>query len=150
MPNDGDIEYPPDQYVNYLAFVAHVHAAGIFRPWSRIAIHLVTSGLESRHHAATSTVRDAWVLGAAQLILWYGQGLFKLILLPEELEPDYTVPSWLGAEPDARGPLTLKTWLVWREGFLDASESSNYGAECREVAKKAADIMDTLEKSMTF
>lgn len=92
------------------------------------------------------------MLGAAQLILWYGQGLFNLILLPEELEPepDYTVPRWLGAEPDARGPLTLKTWLVWREGFLDASESSDYGAECREVAKKAANIMDTLQKSMTF
>lgn len=34
--------------------------------------------------------------------------------------------------------------------FLDASESSDYGEERREVAKKAADIMDTLEKSMTF
>ncbi len=90
------------------------------------------------------------MLGAAQLILWYGQGLFQLVLLPKEQEQDDTIPSWLASEPDERGPLSLKLWHMWRGKFAEASESSDYGAECREVSKKAADIMDALERSMMF
>lgn len=95
-------------------------------------------------------VRDAWVLGAAQLILWHGQGLFKLVLSPEDLVEDDKVPRWLVGEPEEHGPIELEKWVLWRDRFNEVAGNETYGAECRDVAKKAAEIMNVIKRSMLF
>ena len=52
--------------------------------------------------------------------------------------------------------LSLRRWQFWKESFKTVAlagkneEKGGYGQECRIVAAKAADIMDSLEKNMTF
>lgn len=136
--------------MNYVAFIANVLDIGIFRPWSRTALFIMSRALEQRHEEETPRVRDAWVIGAAQLILWHGQGLFKLVLSPEDLDEDGRVPKWLVGEPNVRGPITLETWHLWRSWFVEAADNETYGIECRDVSKKAAEIMKVLEMSMSL
>ncbi|KAK1765201.1 hypothetical protein QBC33DRAFT_571765 [Phialemonium atrogriseum] len=147
---ESDPEYSSDRFVNYVAFVANVLAIGIFRPWSRTPLSILSRALERRHNEETPEVRDAWVLGAAQLVLWHGQGLFKLVLSPEDLVEDDKVPRWLVGEPEEHGPIELERWVLWRDRFNEVAGNETYGAECRDVAKKAAEIMDVIKRSMLF
>ena len=51
--------------------------------------------------------------------------------------------------------LTLQRWHFWRDGYSAVAlrgddEKKAYSEECRDVAAKAAHLMDSIEGSMTF
>jgi hypothetical protein len=46
--------------------------------------------------------------------------------------------------------LVLPRWHFWRDGFWAVTEKPEASDECKAVAIKAADMMDSVEKNMTF
>lgn len=84
----------------------------------------------------TAVISDTWVLGAAQWILWAGQGLFKQVALP--------------VLPVDKEQITSEDWRSWRVGFAAVAVGEKYSEECRAVAKRAVEMMDALEKGMSF
>ena len=97
-----------------------------------------------------------YVLAAAQWILWYGQSFFKQVLFQDdEIMKDSRMWS-PGPLYSGTSALSLRRWQFWKESFKTVAlagkdeEKRGYGQECRIVAAKAADIMDSLEKNMTF
>ena len=109
---------------------------------------------ESSLEKEESSVREAYILGAAMLILHFGQSLFKLILFPGEVLPDI-LRSWkTGPLHDGKPHLTLERWHFWRERYNAVSvsdkEDSGFGLECKKIAARTANMMDALEENMTF
>ncbi|KUL83911.1 hypothetical protein ZTR_06854 [Talaromyces verruculosus] len=68
------------------------------------------------HSQDTPEIRDAWVLGAAQWILWNRQQLFKLVQWREELDTSSVLVERHRDEP---GNPILRTdcWNDWKRGF---------------------------------
>lgn len=103
----------------------------------------------------SGSIRDAYVLGAAQWILWYGQTLFKQLLYSEAVSTN-TLRAWSpGPLYDGKKFLSLHRWHFWRDSFKAVAlqgkeEEKGYGQECKMVAVKAEEMMDSLEKNMTF
>ena len=95
-----------------------------------------------------------YVLAAAQWILWHGQSFFKQVLFLDD-ETIQDSGKW-SPGPLYRGTsdLSLHRWQFWKESYRTVAlagkdeEKGGYGQECRTVAAKAADIMDSLEKNM--
>jgi len=152
----------PAEHVNFQAFVAHLHehrllgSSPTWAIWALREAHETTceeTGRDGR------IVRDTLVLSAAQWILWYGQSLFKQVLLSgdtgddeEDLQISRPGPLYSG-----RAGLSLDRWHFWRDGFNsavaragDEEKNNGYGQECVEVAARAAEMMDLLEIGMTF
>lgn len=93
----------------------------------------------------TPEIRDAWVLGAAQWILWNGQQLFKLVHWREELD---TSSDLVERHRDENGnPILRKNcWHDWKHGFEKVVASE----ECVDVCTRVVEIMTTLERVMVF
>lgn len=97
-----------------------------------------------------SDVQDQKILAAAQFILWSGQYLLKQVMhfTDEELctlnacKPG---PLYYG---DRSKPLTLGRWRFWKDGFQASTEDSNLSEECRSVASKVVNLMNSLESGM--
>lgn len=74
------------------------------------------------------------------------------IRYPGDVLPETTV--WTPGKPPSsiRKPLlTLHKWQFWRDCFRAAAgEESEAGDECKAVSTKAADMMDAIEKNMSF
>jgi hypothetical protein len=98
-------------------------------------------------------VREAYVAAAAQWIIWYGQSLFRQVLftvLPDDLRAWNPGPLYPG-----KADLSLQRWHFWRDGFKavateQCGEKSASQQECKNLAAKAARLMDSLEENMTF
>ncbi|EEA19619.1 hypothetical protein PMAA_004040 [Talaromyces marneffei ATCC 18224] len=84
------------------------------------------------HSQDTSRICDAWVLGAAQWILWNGQQLFKLVNWREELG---TSSALVERHRDENGnPIPKKhCWDDWKRGFEQVVSSGAYGEECVNI-----------------
>lgn len=67
-------EADPVRYVNFQAFEAHLNDTGIFLASPHRASQAMDSAFsdEDGHSQDTPEIHDAWVLGAAQWILWNG------------------------------------------------------------------------------
>ena len=189
-------EYPLSYYVNFHAFAANLFEYRIFSNDCTWAIWALRDAHEGgRGQKETGSMRDMYVLAAAQWILWYGQSFFKHIIYPGEIDKD-TLRSWKpgplytstkflslhrwqfwkdsfknvasGGWVEEKGrhsqerrsvstkSLSLHRWQFWKDGFKNVAsggqdeEKGGYSQECRSVSAKAADIMDALEKNMTF
>ena len=150
-----DPEFPM-QYANLLAFVANLsdlHIFGIdytWAIWAQRAAH--EEDPEENEHRAI--IHDSNVLGAAQHILWAGQGFFKQVLYPGDVSSD-DLKCWTpGRRYKGNAALSLDRWHFWKDGFnavaiRENREESKFGQECKTAALKAANMMDALEKSMT-
>lgn len=103
------------------------------------AMGTIEQAFEESHKGESPQIQDAWVLGAAQHILWSGQTLFKLLLWPRNEESNFS----------DRG-VALGKWHTWKDEFRKVSGDDGRGEECRGVAKRAVDIMEALEKGMVF
>lgn len=104
---------------------------------------------EENHSQDSPEIRDAWVLGAAQWILWNGQQLFKLVHWREELG---TSSELVERHQDESGnPVPLKNcWDNWKHGFDRVVSSGSYGEECIDVCRRVVEIMCTLERAMVL
>jgi hypothetical protein len=80
------------------------------------------------------------ISAAAQWIICSGQTIFRDILVPPE--PD-TLPQRGGDQT-----WTMESWRKWKSSFLNASIKVTLYEESRELARRAATIMDALEISM--
>ncbi|KAI9818968.1 MAG: hypothetical protein M1832_004136 [Thelocarpon impressellum] len=72
----------PGAYVNFHAFAANLADRGIFTTYPTWAIWAQREAHEDRREQGV--IGDAYVLAAAQWILWYRQSLFKQVLLRAE------------------------------------------------------------------
>ncbi|TVY84807.1 hypothetical protein LSUE1_G000835 [Lachnellula suecica] len=138
-PGDGGAE--PMRYVNYQAFFAHLKDVGVWLPGPNGALFAMRGAFEKSKLSLgeeSVAIQEAWILGAAQWVLWNGQSLFKVLLYPGDQEKQET------------GEFELEHWHLWRDGFNEAAASERFGEECRSVARRAAEIMDILEKSLSF
>jgi hypothetical protein len=136
--NPGDDGADPSRYVNYQAFVANLMEVGVWLPGPSLALYAMRGTFQESHEGEGPAIRDAWALGAAQWILWNGQGLFKLVLWPGD------------GKMEEMQQITLKDWHTWRARFREIAGSGKFGEECRTVAGKAANMMDMLERVMSF
>lgn len=144
----------PSQFVNFHAFAANLEERRVTVTDPTWAIWAMRDAHEDPREEQVN-IRDAYILGAAQWIIWYGQSLFKQILFSEEVSTD-DLRGWRpGSLYDGKKFLSLHRWHFWRDSFKavasqEKEEEKQYGQECKMVAAKAADMMDSLEKNMTF
>ncbi|KAI9847730.1 MAG: hypothetical protein M1837_001978 [Sclerophora amabilis] len=141
-------------YANFHAFAANIHERRIFRTnptwaiWAQREAH-ETAGKEQGRY------RDGYVLAAAQWILWYGQSLFKQVLFPGEIS-SRDLQRWKpGPLYCGKAYLSLQRWHFWRDGFKSVASGEKekvewVSQECTNVAAKAAEMMDSMERNMTF
>ncbi|OBT70328.1 hypothetical protein VE03_00197 [Pseudogymnoascus sp. 23342-1-I1] len=137
----GDDDATPERFVNFHSFLAHLINSGLWLATPEDAVQTMCRALEESHEKESTEIQDAWVMGAAQWILWGGQVLFESLLWP------YGDENTIGGGKDA-----LVKWHTWKNEFRKVSEDDGHGhgEECKGVAKKAADIMEALEKGMLF
>lgn len=83
---------------------------------------------------------DCHVSCAAQWILHSGQIIFREILVPFEDKESSLLRK--------QQPWTLFSWGRWKQGFRDAEKEENLQQTTRQLAKRSADLMDTLEAVM--
>lgn len=144
----------PGHYVNFHAFAANIYECRIFRTDPTWAIWAQREAHEKRLEGLGS-VRDEYVLAAAQWILWYGQSFFKQVLFSGEVSLD-EMRSWSpGPLYDGTKFLSLHRWHFWRDQYKavasgEKEDEKGFGQECKIVAAKTAELMDWLEKNMTF
>lgn len=141
----GPDEENPERYVNYHAFVANIQQCHVFRSNPKYAIWAMRDAFEENRDDKPRSVRDAYIMGAAQWILWNGQNLFTQIRYPGDQESS---PGKLSRD----GPtITLQEWRSWRDSFKAVTvEKYDSGDECKAVAVRAADMMDAFERNMSF
>lgn len=95
-------------------------------------------------------LRDCVVSAAAQYIIWSGQTLFQQISYSADFGA-HNEPAFQGGPLfDGEGVLTLRRWQFWRKGFEDAATSEKCGAECVNLAERAASLMSSIEENLTF
>lgn len=151
----GDDGADPARYVNYQAFLANITDIGIWLPGSKDAVWALHSAFAATDRGGerdAAAVHKAWVLGAAQWILWFGQGLFKQVLCPDHPHAHDTARVEGGRgdiRASAPGYATLRQWTEWKRGFTAFAGLEGTGHECGRVASKAADMMEVLEKGMS-
>ncbi|KFY92493.1 hypothetical protein V498_04904 [Pseudogymnoascus sp. VKM F-4517 (FW-2822)] len=135
----GADDSDPARFVNYEAFQAHIMDSGMWLPSLDGAMGTIEQAFEESHKGESPQIQDAWVLGAAQHILWSGQTLFKLLLWPRNEESIFSDRE-----------VALRKWHTWRDEFRKVSGDDGRGEECRGVSKRVVDIMEALEKGMVF
>jgi len=152
-PDPSEEGFTTDRFVNFQAFKANLLDIGAWLPSAAPVMHTMRLILDGYHEEEPQEIQDAWILGAAQWILWNGQLLFKLILYPGDIWDKSNLKDRVPAEsdnPDWIDRLTLGKWHVWRQKFVEASTSKNHGRECKDVALRAAEMMTSIEKGMLF
>jgi hypothetical protein len=92
-------------------------------------------------------IQEQQILAAAQHILWDGQDLFNHVLSPQRLSPEAMQGWHPGPLYTGDHSLSLDRWQFWRTGFLGAA---GFGGECRDVAARAARMMEAFEQNLLF
>ena len=146
-PNDEEDIEAPGRFVNLQAFHANLLELGFWFPDPRPAAETLRYVFEAEYYYTSPEARCGWILGAAQWIIVYGQGLCNMII-PRGLN---TVPG-PADDPDASTacPITLDDWQTWKNGFLAAGEDQRLRADCRLMAKHAGLMMDALASTELF
>lgn len=96
-------------------------------------------------------------------MVWYGQSLFEQVLFPGDVSEE-DLQHWTpGSLYRGGNGLDVRRWRFWRDGFEAVAslpllsnlsgkgeEKGGFGEECRSVAKRAAGMMEALERGMSF
>ncbi|KAI9799107.1 MAG: hypothetical protein M1825_004874 [Sarcosagium campestre] len=146
----------PRDFVNFHAFAANLVAWRIIPvnpTWAIWAQRDAHEELQDEDHL----IRDAHVMAAALWILLSGQRLFQQVQFLGQIDDD-DLRSWrpgpLYSNDDDDARLTLQRWRFWRDGFSTVASGEKQGKtfseECRNLALKAADMMDAFEKNMSY
>jgi len=147
----------PRNYVNFHAFASNLFERRVIHTSPTWAIWAQRDAFEGRepYRERPGVPDDIYILAAAQWILWYGQSIFKQVLFPGEVSSDHLRKWNPGPLYDGKAHFTLHRWHFWRVGYNAVASSEKekkkgYSQECKNVAAKAAAMMDALEKNMTF
>jgi hypothetical protein len=143
----------PAEYVNCNSFVAHLYERRIFPTNPTYAIWAMRAALEEDLANEEKTVRSAYMLGAAQWLLWNGQTLFKLIT-DSDLHNNTTSDDLQLWKPGplyrGKGIFDLERWKFWKYRFAQVIKECDVTDECKEVTGNVVDLMDSIERSMLF
>lgn len=100
-----------------------------------------------------SQLHQYHVMAAAQWILWDGQEIFQHMANPLPVS-DLAKKMWqLGdcCTPSSMPAVSLARWQFWKERFKAAgAEGGDGSVESKDLAGRAAALMDVIEKSMSF
>lgn len=146
--DSGDDDATPGRFVNFHSFLAHLMNSSMWLATTEDALRTMRRAFEESHEKESTEIQDAWVMGTAQWILWTGQSLIKLHLDPIGRFRHKGTPIQNIDVIITTKPISLDMWHTWMNEFRKAAESDEFGEECREVAKRAANLMEVLEKSM--
>jgi hypothetical protein len=137
----------PTIYANYQAFLAKLVALEVWEASPEPAIWAMERAFSSKYLAKEPAMNGYYIIGAAQWIVWNGQGLFKMIL-----QHDGTSTATFSDEkkPPESQQLTLELWESWVVGFNKAAMDEKVGEEASDLAQRASEIMQVLEKTMQF
>lgn len=141
----------PAQWVNYQAFQANL---GPPLSCLNFSIWNLRDTFEEDHEKEDIALQEARIIGTAQWILWRGQDLFKEVLVPDER---WGLPTHNESAKEKRhrlrledgNALTSKRWQNAEAGFEKAASSQQFSHECRVVAERAAETMDTIKRGMS-
>jgi Protein of unknown function (DUF3632) len=134
--------------VNYNAFIANLHEHRIWPTDSTYAIWALRDALETNHK--NGTIRDSYILAGAQWILWYGQSLIKQVLFHGDVSSNDLQKWQPGPLYNGKPLLDLPRWRFWKDGFRAITGEEGVSDECKIVAGKVAEMMDSFEKNLTF
>jgi hypothetical protein len=69
---------------------------------------------------------------------------------PHAMKHNEEVPAAKMSEKqlDKEFEMTKSKWHLWRDRFNQVAADRKFGEECRNVAAKAADMMEVLERAM--
>jgi len=103
---------------------------------------------EDDKYYPSDAVRDTYVLGGAQYVLFRGQDLVQRIACPG-IVSDEDERHW-SPGPRYSGPasLDLARWRYWRDGFKAAAASGTASDEIKSLAGKTVALMDALQEAM--
>ncbi|EPE33597.1 hypothetical protein GLAREA_06610 [Glarea lozoyensis ATCC 20868] len=149
---DPGSESEADQviYVNYQAFLANVHALEVWEASPEPAIWAMKRAFKPKLEPWELDMADYYVMGAAQWVVWNGQGLFKMILQHDADASTWTATSFDEKSPPEIQQLTLELWESWKNEFDKAGDDEKVGAEARNLAMRAAATMQGLQRTMQF
>ncbi|BCS18854.1 DUF3632 domain-containing protein [Aspergillus puulaauensis] len=143
----------PNEWPNLSAFYARIDACHLFSNHPTFAIWTMREAFEERpedDQQYFAGMKDQCVIAAAQHILWDGQELFKKITFMSDVDED-DLRSWKpGRLYDGDSRYTLQRWQFWKAGFHAAAGDAELGDEARDVARRAATLMDAFESTMAF
>ncbi|KZF26977.1 hypothetical protein L228DRAFT_265324 [Xylona heveae TC161] len=147
LDDDTDFQDQVSKCINMQAFIARlVECHFIDNPlWG---IWTLRQALESEWIGDEAD--SCFFSGAAMWILLAGQTLFvQTVQAPKEIEPDFK-NSYNGG-PLYTGPaLGLERWRFWQKAFDAVSDREGITDECKKLAGKAAELMATLERTMSW
>lgn len=136
-------------FVNFNAFCANLAECHAWESDPTFAIWAMRDAFEQQPDS--NYRHDYIVLAAAQWILWYGHSLFKQVLWYGKAAEGEKASMWkFGRLYEGKGQLDRSRWEFWEKGFREAAANADYEDECRRIAQKAADLMQAIEKSLTF
>lgn len=146
-------------WVSCCAFEAKLDALNVYGhepPYIRMTMETTFDKPEDeadcRWHANAPGVerayRDAFIMGAAQWIIWDGQTLYRRALYKGFVNGPITTSSGVENAYIGMTLVTLEKLKLWKQGFGDAAEEEGISEEAKEVALRAFRIMDVLETAM--
>lgn len=132
--------------------MANLFSTGIWGTSPGKALELLRDAFESE---APEEVweRDCNVMAAAQWILWHGQTLFKLVIFDHSEEDANDKGNWWFGKAfvgPVIEPRSIYRWRFWKAGFEAVEKASDASDECKNIAKRAARVMASLEENMLF
>lgn len=109
---------------------------------------------EQRGGKGQGQLHQCHTMAAAQWILWDGQEIYKYMANPLPVSDDEE-RMWRLGDSCALSSLpvvSLARWHFWKEGFkaAAAAKGGEGSHECKDLAGRAAALMDVIEKSMSF
>lgn len=139
--------------MNYNSFLAHLFEHRILPTNPTYAIWAMRDALEEDWASKGRIVRSAFLLGAAQWILWNGQSLFTHIT-HSALQRNPTSPNlqlWMpGTLYHGQAIFALERWQFWKYRFGQVIKELDVTDECKQVTWRAISLMDSFEKTMLF
>ena len=93
-------------------------------------------------------VRDAYVLTAAQYVMWKGQDLMQRIVHPGDVGALYEQHWAPGPRYHGLARIDMSRWHFWKDGFAaEEAGRGNVSDEAKAVAGKTVKLMDALEET---
>ena len=143
----------PQVYVNFQAFMAALWAIELWGPGEAQALYAMRDAFEESSANREKWEADSYTMAAAQWILFYGQGIFKMILNPAGIDSETDTVWRFGRHfsgSEKLKPGSVERWRFWQSCFDAAAKDDSSSKECQDLARRAADLMDAIAKSMLF
>ncbi|RMZ84867.1 hypothetical protein DV738_g254, partial [Chaetothyriales sp. CBS 135597] len=150
----------PMDYVNSQAFTAnfllsHLMSKHLFLSVIPSLGYSMYVAFKQNHSEEPQQAQDAWVMGAAQWILWRAEEAFSLVQKPGDPAVEKAGAKFYFWQKKKKAdaiakiwPYTWDNWQDWKAAFRAIARNEAYGSTCRDLAERAADLMAIQEKGL--